>query len=204
MKTLKIQLDLTKNQKILLNEYFNTSRFIYNRTREYIKECRENKIQIPSKYSLRNMFITANTKLSDRTKEIDDEIMMLKKRKLISKEELQDTIKRLKLEKKRIINETDSVNNENVNEWELRTPKEIRFNSLKTALANYKTCMTQVKRGNIKMFSLENKKSKDSDTIELDKTHININNNEFVVLPSIWKDDKYVKIKNTNLYYTNR
>ena len=102
MKTLKIQLDLTKNQKILLNEYFNTSRFVYNRTREYIKECRENKIQIPSKYSLRNMFITANTKLSDRTKEIDDEIMMLKKRKSISKEELQDTIKRLKLEKKRI------------------------------------------------------------------------------------------------------
>ena len=200
MKTLKIQLDLTKNQKILLNEYFNTSRFVYNRTREYIKECRENKIQIPSKYSLRNMFITANTKLSDRTKEIDDEIMMLKKRKLMSKEELQDTIKRLKLEKKRIINETDSVNNENVNEWELRTPKEIRFNSLKTALANYKTCMTQVKRGNIKMFSLENKKSKDSDTIELDKCYIDISNNEFIVLPSIWKDDKYVKIKNNKLW----
>jgi len=200
MKTLKIQLNLTKNQKILLNEYFNTSRFVYNRTRKYIKECREAKINIPSKYSLRNMFITANTKLSDRTKEIDDEIMLLKKRKSISKEELQEKIKRLKEEKKRIINETDKVKNENVNEWELNTPKEIRYNSLKTALANYNSCMTQVKRGNIKMFSQENKKSKDSDTIELDKVYINISNNEFIFLPSIWKDDQFVKIRNNKLW----
>ncbi|MFM2394371.1 MAG: Heterosigma akashiwo virus 01 [Bacteroidota bacterium] len=64
MKMKKIKLYPDKEQRTLLNSWFQTSRYVYNKTLEYLKHDTFNKL---NKQSLRNKFVTANHKKQENS-----------------------------------------------------------------------------------------------------------------------------------------
>jgi len=120
-------------QKKIFNEWFNTTNYIYNKTIETIKKGHEK-----NPISLRNLLVTDETRTKNilydinlkKLKEFDNEKKILKKKDkninsnfLFIKEQLiNEMIKDLKNKQKKIPLEK----NNNINIWELKTPKNIR------------------------------------------------------------------------------
>ncbi len=64
IKANKIKIKLNKEQLIIINEWFNTCNYLYNKANEYVKYKKHK----PNFMSLRDLLITNNTK--KRTKNI--------------------------------------------------------------------------------------------------------------------------------------
>ena len=103
-------------------------------------------------------------------------------------------------------------------EWLLRTPKEVRVNSIKEVVTAYKVNFKKLKRKQISHFSVRyrSKKKMNKEIITIPKTAIKIRNQEFKVysrtikksiklktnkLISINNEVKIIHIKRCNLWY---
>jgi site-specific recombinase XerC len=172
-------LPVNQQQKVIIDDWINTSNYVYNKTLEKIKKGHKVNFM-----SLRDLLVTNNTKKhSDEYKSFDDIIIKLKQEKQIINEKIKkyklcnlnnkkELIDKLNKELKIKINEIQIINkqrrhlvknikstkNNEINNWELKTPKEIRASAVNDVCLAYKTAFSNLKNNNITSFNLNYRK----------------------------------------------
>ena len=206
-KIIKIPLLLNKNQKVIFNEWLNTSNYIYNKTVEYIKNG-----QPVNFFNLRDLLVTNITKkTSGEYKSFDEIINKLKKEKIDIYQEIKqdpnnkDKIKKLddkqqeiniQNQKRRdLVKNIKGCKNKNINNWELNTPKEIRACAVNDVCKAHKTGFSQLESGLIKFFNIKyRKKINQKQSLTIPSNYLKLNNNHIKIAPKFFKDDCYIKI----------
>lgn len=197
LKTLKIKLYLEESQKKIINEFIDTSRYVYNKTLEYLKKGHSNNF-----YNLRDLLVTYETKKgSVFIKEYDTRIKELcEKIKNCSEGESEiykEQLKILKKEKSEKMKQLTPEKNPLVKEFELKTPKDIRANAVKQCCDALNTGIANLRNGNIKYFNMKfRKKSNNRQGIELAPSQISIVNGSFKILPKFFGESSSIKIHN--------
>ena len=200
VKTLKVKIYPTYHQKQLLDEFIDTSRFVYNRTVDQINKGHKINFQ-----SLRDLLVTADTKKNlQEYKDFDVLIDRLREQKKQvtcneAKKELQTQIDMIQTERRNKMKEYKSVKNCMVNEFELKTPKDIRSNAVNRCCDAYKSGFTNLKNGKIKCFRMSFKKKNDKrQTIELTPKNISIVDGRIKVLPETFKEHCFLETSKNN------
>jgi hypothetical protein len=132
LKTLRIRIYLTPKQKKLLDEFIDTSRFVYNRTLQYINDGHKVNFE-----DLRDLLVTENTKKGlDEYKAFDPAINSLKQQKKEAKDQeeikrIEQQIKTLQQQRRDKMKEYDAVKNPLIHDFETDTPKDVRAAAVK-------------------------------------------------------------------------
>ena len=181
LKTLKIKIYPNRDQIIILDEFINTSRYVYNRTLEYINNGHKVNFM-----KLRDLLVTGNTKKGhEEYKAFDLRIKELHDQKTKGDpEQINKEIKALQKERRDLMKNYDSVKNPLIRDFELKTPKDIRANAVKRCCDAFTTGFSNLKKGHIKHFKLKyKKKSEKIQSIELTPKNIYIKNEKINILP---------------------
>jgi hypothetical protein len=134
LKTLKIKLYLEESQKKIINEFIDTSRYVYNKTLEYLKKGHTNNF-----YNLRDLLVTYETKkanvfvieFDNRIKELCEK---LKDCSESQSEIYKEQLKILKNQKSEKMKQVVSEKNPLVKEFELKTSQGNTSKCCKTML----------------------------------------------------------------------
>ena len=194
LHAIKLRIYPTNYQKQIFEEWFHTCNFIYNKTVEQIN-VHHHRINFQS---LRDKIVTNVTRktnpryseISTEMKFINDEITeVLDIINVTSESHLQLiesrrnehklTLQTLKLEQ----NALEKTSNPDIQEWELRTPKEIRANTVNDVCKAFKTGFTNLARGNIQHFHLGFRKKCDSKSIPIQPNQLRLDDGSFVIMP---------------------
>lgn len=196
LKTLQVKIYPTIKQKAILNEFIDTSRFVYNRTLEFIKKGHK-----PNFQTLRDILVTNNTKKDlDDYHIFDDELNLLKqqKKQTISEEKkkcFDEKIKDVLKKRRDFMKQFNYSKNPLVHSFEIKTPKDIRANAVKRCCEAVKSGYSNLRNGNIKYFNMKYKKKTDCQhTIELTPKLISIQNGMVQIVPQILKDESKFKV----------
>ena len=203
---------MNNEQKLIIDDWFNTTNYIYNKTLAHIKQTNKTNF-----YHLRDLFITNNTKknnisyinLSNKILQLHNKIKELKNTIKTSKNELEinNSIDIIKLE----INDYNKIlrteakklpseKNLEIKDWELKTPKDIRAGAIKEVCDAYKTSFANLKAGNIKFFNLSfRKKNSPNKCITIPKSMIKIKNNNITIAPTYLNKNSNFKINTKTL-----
>ena len=211
LKTNKIKIKLNKEQLLIIKEWFNTCNYLYNKANEYVKH----KKYKPNFMTLRDLLITNNTKKNNIVYiNLDSEIKELHNKKKQIEKELNnnkhneeliknknyyiDLIKQKNKIKREKAKEIKPEKNNIVNEWELRTPKEIRAYAIDELCNAYKTAFENLKKKNILTFDIKFRKKKDCNCITIPKNFIKIKDNNMFLAPTFLGKNKKIKFYNKN------
>lgn len=198
LKTLIVKIYPTTRQRTMLNKYIDTSRYVYNKTLELVK----NKGHKPNFQSLRDILVTENSKKGYTEYQVyDKEIKDLQKQKKETEDdalikELGERIKQLNTERRDKMKDFGYVKNDRVLNFELETPKDIRACAVKRCCDAYKTGFTNVKRGNIRHFNMAFKKKKEQNqTLEVTQKLFSITKDgNFKLTPDFLKEEAILKV----------
>jgi IS605 OrfB family transposase len=200
VRTLKVKIYPTKTQKKILDEFIDTSRYVYNRTLEQIKSGHK-----PNFQSLRDLLVTEKTKKGhDKYKALQEGINEIRKEKKARTEdealdEINGKIEEAKAALRKAMKEHSYVRNVNIQDFETFTPKDIRSNAVNRCCDAYKSGFTNLKRGNIKFFNLKfKKKTEKRQTIELTPKNISICGEDIKILPETFKEECFLHIDKRN------
>jgi IS605 OrfB family transposase len=185
---LKIRIYPTLNQQKILDNFFNTARFVYNRTLEYIKiHGYDANFQ-----DLRNLLATEKTRNSYLATKIYNNYINILKKSNKSQELIDYEIKEIEQE----LQNLPLLKNPLIYDFELKTSNEIRSNAIKSVCDAYKSGFSNLKAGNIKYFNMNFKKSTSKrQTIELAKTDIKLLDKYVRISPSKFlKNETNIKI----------
>lgn len=218
LKSLKIKLYPTKEQKEILNQFIDTSRYVYNKT---INEIENNKMGI-NFYNLRDKLVTYKTKKESvfhKEKEEEKNLLLNELKKYKSNKKDHDDIKKLKEKnrekiKKKLKNINDYIKenlktveytiNPNIKDFELNTPKDVRANAVKRCCDDYKTSFANLRNGNIRFFVKKFKKKTDpNQSFTIEKENIKFKNKYIDLFPNILKENSKIKIGSYNKKYLN-
>jgi putative transposase len=209
LKSLKIQINPSTYQRQILDEWINTSNYVYNKTVEKINNGHAINFQ-----SLRDILVTKMTKKNNHEyKTITENLKLIAKEKaMIYKKikqcdesrikELQDELLSkemlIKIEKDKLktaIKILQSEENKNIKTWEYNTPKEIRAGAVNDVCKAYKTGFSNLKAGNIKYFRLGYRKHLNTVKTALIPANFikNINGN-IKIAPTFLKNDYLFKM----------
>lgn len=159
---MKIKLKPTPQQKKIINNWFGTARYVYNKALNYVET---NKI-FPNYFELRNKFVTKIQKWGI-CNTCNTEYYPLPKEKRCCGNLL--TL----IERK----------NENTKDFEHETPKEIRANAIKDLVNGRKTAHKLLKNKIITHFKMRFRSKKETQSIVIQKQSIKFVNNKFVIYP---------------------
>jgi transposase len=178
---------MNQNQQKVIDEWINTSNYVYNKTLEKIKSGLK-----PNFMNLRDLLVTNNTKKNTSVyTDFNESITLLKlKRKQaetqIEKDNISENIKKINQDRRDAVKKVKGCKNEEVNEWELYTPKEVRACAVKEVCSAYKSGFSNLKHGTIKHFNLEyRKKTKQNKCVNIPSCFVSlelINNKEYIRL----------------------
>jgi len=207
LKALKIKLRTTKQQRTILDEWIDTSRYVYNKT----IECINNKHPINFN-SLRDKLVTKDTKKNnkeykDYTIELDrlnSEKKDLKKQIQLNKKNIEkynETVIQLGKQEQLIMDKKKSrismakqlsyQKNEDINDWECNTHKDVRSGAIQDICDAYKVAFTNLRDGNIKYFKMKyKKKTEPSKCIRLAKNMVKNKNGIIEISPEYFKESK--------------
>jgi putative transposase len=158
--SLIIQLHPTPKDKLVINEWINTSTYIYNKTINLFN----NGDTTSTDFDLRNKLVTYKTRLTH------PDYDTLKKQ--INDAENEEEQKRLKT----IQNKLPTTLNLNMKAFERRTKKEIRGNAVTDAFEARKVAFVNLKQKNITHFKMGYRKKKDKNkSIVIQKQSIKVN-----------------------------
>lgn len=192
----------------IINEWINTSNYIYNKTLETINGG--HKINF---YDLRDKLVTAKTKKNNKEYlDITNEIKNLAEQKRNILKEYQKNTKKiskieLDIEYKKEIEESKLIDNKikdqkeklvnvrkilkaeknnNLHEWELKTPKEIRAAAVNDVCKAFKTGFENLKKGNIRYFKMKYRKHfNKTKSILIPKSLIKIKDGIVMIAPKL-------------------
>ena len=158
----KIRLLPTTEQKKILNEWFGCCRYVYNRALNHINEIDApyNKQLIEE---LRTKFVTLNKRYRDCS--------------CCGERQPSKTIKFIcsSCKAESVSAKSQNLLNPDLQDWELKVPKDIRDRSLSDLTKSYKTCFGQMKSGLITRFRHQFRKRKDLKSMEIGKENIYLN-----------------------------
>ncbi len=202
LKTLVVKIYPTNNQKVLLNKYFDTFRYVYNKALACVKKHGHK----PNFISLRDLLVTENTKKGyDEYSKYDEDIKKLQNQKKNTEdkvllEHLSNKTKELNKERRDKMKTFDSVRNQNILPFELETPKDIRACAVKRCCDAYKSGFSNLRNGNIIAFNMDFKKKKDKhQTLEVSPKLISITKNGNIQLtPNFLKNDCVFKVSTSS------
>jgi IS605 OrfB family transposase len=211
---MKLRIYPTKEQKLHLDDWINTSRYVYNKTLEKINK-NESSINFQN---LRDVVVTNNTRKTDpiynelsiKLKELEQEYKKSKEYKSVENDlpKLNILIKKFKKECKEYIelktkqNGLPKSKNSNVKEWELKTPKEIRASSVKRVVTGFKAGFTKLTKNQILYFKMRYKRKIDNkQSIDIPKSLISIKNGDLRINPDNLKEK--IKYGRTGKKYKN-
>ena len=202
---------MNERQKSIINDWINTSNYVYNKTVETIKNGHKINFQ-----NLRDLLVTNNTKKNhNKYKEFADlnkPLHLLKKelnKKLKSKKinideknkinkELNNLDLTINNNKINLRNEAKKLNyekNNNINEWELNTPKEVRANAVNDVCKAYKTAFSNLKKNNINHFDIGYRKNYSTNKcVVIPKNFVSIINSDIQIAPDFLNKDCLFKI----------
>ena len=199
VKSLKIQLKMNCQQQKIIDEWINTSNYVYNKTIDYI-----NSGYTVNFYNLRDLLVTNNTKKnSTKYKSFNTQIKNKKldiKNKIIEINnnpnnisllnidllKINEELKNIKQLRRESVKNIKSIKNKNINSWELNTPKDIRAGAVNDVCKAYKTGFTNLKLGNIKYFKLNFRKKNNVNKAALIPSNmVKIINNKLQIAPKI-------------------
>ena len=190
----------TKEQRILLDKFIDTSRYVYNRTLEFINKG--NKI---NEKTLRDLLVTDNTKKGyDEYKEFDKQLSELKEKKktLVTEVEILEidkAIKNINQKRRDKMKSFVYIKNPLVLPFEIETPKDIRYNAVNRCCDAFKTGFINLKKGNINFFRMKyKKKTEEKQSIQLTKKIISIKNGRLQIAPETFKDHCILKVDKHN------
>lgn len=175
-KSLKVKIYPTKEQKKQLDNFIDTSRFVYNRTLECIKNGEQANFQ-----SLRDKLVTNNTKKGyDEYKRFDAIIKDLKSRE--KTKDIEEQIKQIQQQRRNEVKKLSYIKNEHINDFELETHKDIRANAVHECCTSFKSGLSNLRNGNIKFFNMKyKKKSSHRQTIEMNPNVISVKDCKIVI-----------------------
>lgn len=195
LKTLKIKVYPTQNQKKIIDGFINTSRYVYNKTVCYIKKGHKANFQ-----SLRDLLVTEKTKKrSPEYQCFDDKINILKSQKKtsVNKKLIDDEIKLLQKQRRDLMKNFQYEKNPLIQNFETSTPKEIRASAVKRCCDAHKTGFSNLKNGNIRFFNMKFKKKTDKDqSIEIPPSGMSIKDCKIKIYPTFFADECYLSVHN--------
>jgi putative transposase len=154
----------TIEQKQVFQKWRHTARYVYNKTLFELKNNHSSK----NKFKLRNNLITKQSYKCPNCTSLSKSLLC-----------------------KQCDTPCDVKINDTIYDWESKTPKEIRFSSMKSVLIAYKSALTNLKRGNILGFNVSYKKKNKTarkDCIDIDKNSIQLENKQIRMYPSRIKE----------------
>ncbi len=187
----------TLNQKIAINRYIDTSRYVYNKTLEHINK--EHKVNFQS---LRDLLVTDKTRKGlEEYKKYDEMIKTVKSQRdkesnETEKQHLTDQIKLLQQQRRDEVKTLEYAKNDLVKPFELLTPKDIRACAVKRCCDAFKTGFSNLRNGNIRYFNMEFKKKKEvCQTIEVTPKLFSITGDgDFKLTPEFLKGDSILRV----------
>ena len=188
IKNLKVPLNLNRVQQKIINEWCNTSNYIYNKTLEKIKSGAK-----PNWMNLRDSLVISRTKknsteyktstdnnkiFKEKYNEVTNSIihdinieyknvdkiksnkikLILEKFKKSREDDLKRITNNLNQERRNMVKNIKYEKNTNINTWELNTPKEVRTCAIKEVCNAYKTNFTLFKNGKCGYFNIKYRK----------------------------------------------
>jgi len=199
-KTLIVKIYPTSQQKKVIDEFIDTSRYVYNKTVEAIRNGHKVNFK-----DLRDLLVTENTKKNLKEyKDFDDMLDSLRKQKKEctdneEKKKLTDAIKNIQKERRDNMKNFTAEKNCVVKDFELKTPKDIRANAVKRCCDAYTSGFANLRNGNIKFFRLEyKKKTRQKQSIELTPKNIKVENGVLKILPTYFKNNCILKVSKNN------
>ncbi len=206
MKTLSLKLKLTPSQKQVIDRDLFTSKKIYNKA---VNILNDPYIKKKTKLDLRDTLVTYETRKSENNSLYQLVDKFKRKLELVYREfkvkTLADWIKKyiimrnkwlrpIKKIHKIIKNDSETVINEMIEDYELATHKDIRAGACFEAFTNYKTNINKIKSGQIKYFTLKHRsKKKNQLTMRITKSMLKIIDGE-IYFKSRQMDDKKIKL----------
>jgi len=211
MKILKVPIQLNQEQQNQIDEWINTSAYLYNKTLEKVNSGVK-----PNWMNLRDMLVTNYTKknsneykhfdtklkeLREKQKELVkklNKIILLDEKKIINDNinDIKKNIQNINQQRRDAVKKIKGEKNTYINEWELNTPKEVRTCAIKELCSAYTTGLSQFKSGNIKYFNLKyKKKTNNNKCVSIPKSLISIiDNKDIKIAPEFLKNDCIIKI----------
>lgn len=204
-------MNLTVNQKKLINNDLHIYRYVYNKSINYIKDHGHS---YHSYMNLRDLLVTKETKKHNKEYTYYKKIINLLNSQLKSnltnknfknivknyilknniKKDIEFYNKEFKNSKKTMSKKTNII----INDFELNTDKNIRTSAVKSACSSFKSANTNLREGNIKKFNISYKKKKDNNhCMEIPKLFIKKDsNNKLYFTNKKFKDNKFINIGN--------
>jgi len=161
LKTVKVRVYPTTQQKQTLRQWFGTTRCVYNKTLYHINKtkCKINFI------NLRDKFVTRQATYKRCT--VCGKVTKSNRKAFVCCES--DQI------------ETIRVLNEDIAEWEYDTPKNVRANAVKDLVKAFEVAFINLQNKNIRKFKMKYRKKKDHQSIVIQKDSIHYHNGSFNV-----------------------
>lgn len=192
-------------QKLVLDEWLHTSRYIYNKTLECInkKECSINF------FKLRDKLVTNSTRKTDTNYErIGIELKKLDTLKNKYKLENADmnTIKGIQNQYDTLKKEQNALprtTNSSIKQWELETPKDVRASAVKQVVTAFKSNFTKLAKGQIDYFHIKyQKKTNKKQSLNLEKEWISLQDGVIRIYPKSIKQGLKIGTYNKKLNLT--
>ena len=212
LKSLKIRLKINVKQRKMFDEWFNTSNYVYNRAVSCINDG-----GLINFYNLRDKLVTENTKKNNieyitiqndmknyreekrlqhnlLTKIPKNDIVNITAINLLiqtAEEKFQEEKNKLKTIKK----DLKSSKNDEIQEWETSTPKDIRAGAVNDVCKAHKTGFANLALGNIKHFRLGFRRKEESNKCLL-LPHCLIKNNDGIlsIAPTYLQNDSKISM----------
>ena len=174
IKSLKIKIKPSKNQLKILNEWFSTCNFLYNKTISLIKN---GDVSFFDSNKIRDLLVTKETKknhpayikMSNEILKMHNQLKELRKSKE-PKESITNFELLIKVKNQELRNIAKTLpyeDNKTVTDWQTRTPKKIRSDAIDDVCKAYKTAIANLKAGNINNFSVWYRKKKDNTSLSI-------------------------------------
>lgn len=201
LKSLQIRIKPTKHQREKIDEFIDTSRYVYNKTLDCIKNG-----HAVNWRTLRDLLVTNTTSMHDKSyQDVKSQLSNLHEQKRNTeienlKEDLDRRIICLRKKLRELSRTIPSMKNPSVLAFELSTPKDVRTCAVKQVCDAYKSGFTNLKKGNIKYFSLKNKEKKDPQQwMKMTPKNIQImDDGRIKMLPTFLGKDCYLHVSQRN------
>ena len=191
LKSKLVKLNPSKRQRKIIDEWFHTSNYLYNKAIDMIKGK-----TVVNKIEIRDMLVTNETKKTHPDYKIaSDEILCLHKKLKLEKDIdekiiIKESIRLKNTELRTLSKSLTKTKNSNIGVRELNTPKEIRADTIFDIVSARKSAISNYKAGNNQGFDFKyRKKNRESNCIKLQPSLIQIKNSKIKIAPGTLKTD---------------
>lgn len=184
----KLRIFPSNSQKKVLDEWLQTSTYIFNKA---LHKIQVDKVAI-NKDILRDLIVTKTSRRGDEGyKTYLGEVKELKKNLKLST--CTESIERIKNDLERLRQTRLAMaktENKEIEEWELRTPKEIRYNAVRDVVKAHESGFAMLKKGIIKFFRLKPRLKMEEKSISLEANQISFDGHHFKIMPTFFGKDE--------------